>query len=220
MNCYFHPDQLAVAYCRTCGKPLCQMCQRTAEGTIFCPEHVPLSGTVAAPAKAERRDDSVSPGLAFILGLIPGVGAVYNRQYVKGLVHVVILGVLISITASDAAEGLRPLFGLLIALWFFYMPFEAYHTASARRRGESRDEFSSLLAAGSGICTSTAGPVALILLGVVFLLNTLGWLPMHVILRWWPVSLIAIGAYMLYCRIRVRFAQGQTSTKVQNDEQS
>jgi hypothetical protein len=83
--------------------------------------------------------------LAFILGLIPGVGAIYNGQYAKGLVHVIILGLLISIVSSDAAGGLEPLFGLMIALWFFYMAFEAYHTARKRLMGERVDEFSSLV---------------------------------------------------------------------------
>ena len=31
----------------------------------------------------------ISPGLAFFLGWIPGVGAIYNGQYAKGLVHAV-----------------------------------------------------------------------------------------------------------------------------------
>ncbi len=66
-----------------------------------------------------------SPGLAFLLGLIPGVGAIYNGQYAKGLIHVVILGLLISIMGSNAAGDLGPLFGMLIALWFPYMAFEA-----------------------------------------------------------------------------------------------
>jgi len=40
----------------------------------------------------------VSPGLAFFLGWIPGVGAIYNGQYAKGLVHAVLWGVLVSLT--------------------------------------------------------------------------------------------------------------------------
>jgi len=32
----------------------------------------------------------VSPGLALFLGLIPGVGAIYNGQYAKGMVHAII----------------------------------------------------------------------------------------------------------------------------------
>ena len=42
----------------------------------------------------------VSPGLAFVLGLIPGVGAIYNGQYAKGLVHVIIIGLIISMLSN------------------------------------------------------------------------------------------------------------------------
>ena len=69
------------------------------------------------------------------LGLIPGVGAIYNGQYAKGLIHAIILGLLISIMSAGAAGGLEPLIGMVTALWFFYMAFEAYHTAARRLRG-------------------------------------------------------------------------------------
>jgi len=36
MNCAQHTDTAAVAYCRTCGKALCESCKRDVQGTIFC----------------------------------------------------------------------------------------------------------------------------------------------------------------------------------------
>ena len=39
-----------------------------------------------------------NPTAAAVLGLIPGVGAMYNGQFFKGLIHVVIFAVLVSIT--------------------------------------------------------------------------------------------------------------------------
>ena len=36
MNCATHSNIQAVAYCRTCGKPLCAACTRDVRGTIFC----------------------------------------------------------------------------------------------------------------------------------------------------------------------------------------
>ena len=36
MNCANHPDIPAVAYCRTCGKPLCANCTRSVQGVIYC----------------------------------------------------------------------------------------------------------------------------------------------------------------------------------------
>src|SRR5438552_173208 len=136
MNCANHPEAVATAYCRTCGKPLCQECQRTSLGAIVCQEHYvpqaaatpeppPAYSPYTAPYTAPPPGSAPSPGLAFILGLIPGVGAIYNGQYAKGLIHVVILGTLISILNSGAASGLEPLFGMLTGLWVIYMPFEA-----------------------------------------------------------------------------------------------
>jgi hypothetical protein len=54
----------------------------------------------------------------------------YNGQFFKGLIHVVIFAVLISITDHYA------IFGLFIAAWIFYQSFEAFHTAKARRDGQ------------------------------------------------------------------------------------
>ena len=75
------------------------------------------------------------------------MGAVYNGQYAKGLLHVVIFGSIISILSSGAAQGFVPLFGLMIPTFVFYMAFEAYHTAKKRRDGEMVDEFSGLVRA-------------------------------------------------------------------------
>jgi hypothetical protein len=143
----------------------------------------------------------VSPGLAFILGMIPGVGAVYNGQYAKGLVHVVILGVLISILANDAAHGFEAVFGLLIACFFFYMAFEAYHTAKKRRQGELVEEFSGLASFRGRRSRFPAAPILLIAFGVLFLLDNLDLLKIGKLVRYWPALLIMLGLYMLYERI-------------------
>ena len=212
MNCANHPETAAVAYCRTCGKPLCQICQRPAQGTVFCQEHEPAAGPASSPYAAPPpaspyvspytlTPGAPSPGLAFVLGLIPGVGAIYNGQYAKGLMHVICLGLLISIMSSGAAHNMEPLIGLMIPLLFFYMAFEAYHTASKRLRGEAVDEFSGLFPVGrrSGL---PLGPIVLIVLGVIFLLDTTEIVRLYQIVRYWPVFLILFGCYLLYLRLR------------------
>jgi len=145
---------------------------------------------------------SASPGLAFLLGLIPGVGAIYNGQYVKGLIHVVVFGVLISIVSSgEASGGLEPLFGMMIATWIFYMAFEAYHTAKKRQLGQAVEEFSSLISLRNPQSRFPVGPAILIAVGVLFLANNLGLLRFGDVLRYWPIALIGLGVYMLYERI-------------------
>src|ERR1700680_4470008 len=135
MNCLNHPDIPAVAFCRSCGKPLCEECKRPVQGTVFCAEHapaatVPFAAAQAPPAPGSRpvADPGVSPPLAFVLGLIiPGVGAIYNGQYAKGLVHAIIFGLLVSVLSSGSATGLEVLFSVLLTAWVFYMGMEAYH---------------------------------------------------------------------------------------------
>ena len=73
---------------------------------------------------------SPNPSVAAVLGLIPGVGAMYNGQYFKGLIHVVIFVVIISITTHFG------LFGFFIPAWIIYQAFEAFHTAKAIRDGQ------------------------------------------------------------------------------------
>jgi hypothetical protein len=223
MNCQNHPDVPASAYCRSCGKPLCDDCKRPALGTVYCDEHLPAPATAVPPPPVTAGPPSpppgasvvycdCSPGLAFLLGVIPGVGAIYNGQYAKGLVHAVITGVLISIMEAGAG-GMEPLMGMLLAAWFFYMPFEAYHTARKRRLGEPVDEFSSILKVGSSSRFPTAA-VLLIALGVLLLLNTLELLSFRYVARYWPVILIAAGAYMLYGRLT-----GEAAREVRHERQ-
>jgi hypothetical protein len=70
-----------------------------------------------------------------MLGLIPGVGAMYNGQFVKGFVHVVVFAVLVSIT-SEFHSPVDTFFGIFVAAWIFYQSFEAYYTAKAIRDGQ------------------------------------------------------------------------------------
>ncbi len=219
MNCYQHPEAPATAYCRSCGRPLCAVCQRPAEGTVFCPEHAPVAaGGYAGQADPGAFDSAnpyvgsatppnqtgirTSPVWAFILGWIPGVGAIYNGQYIKGLVHAVIFGLIVSILDSTHDGGPAPLFGIMLAAFIFYMAFEAYHTAKKRRMGIPLTEWSSLAASQSRFPSRTpAGPILLIALGVFFLLDTLHLIAFRDIVRFWPLLLIIAGAAMLYSRV-------------------
>jgi TM2 domain-containing membrane protein YozV len=130
MDCVNHSGVNAAAYCQNCGKALCSACVRnTPVGQVFCePCWTAWQGTqrpfVPPPPGVP------SPGLAALLGLIPGVGAMYNGQFIKGLIHVAIFAVLVS------AAHVYGVFGLFIAGWVFYQVFEAYYTAKARRDGD------------------------------------------------------------------------------------
>ena len=146
MNCAIHTDQPATAYCRTCGKALCSSCQRTVNGVVYCEPCLAarLQDPVAAAQQQPRPNSQVileqglgiknvrNPNavLAAILAIIPGVGAMYNGQFLKGLIYAGIYALLIAMTAQG-----NGLFGMAIAAFFFYMIFDAYHSAKAIAAG-------------------------------------------------------------------------------------
>ncbi|MFM2124043.1 MAG: hypothetical protein RL328_494 [Acidobacteriota bacterium] len=202
------PEIKIVGYCRTCGVGLDEANVRMAGGTIYCAEHVPAATTPPPPpppqaeyspytAPAPPPTGEGSPGVAFILGMIPGVGAIYNGQYGKGIVHVIILALLF-MAADNSGGGSTPLFVLLIPGFWFYMAFEAYHTARRRQQGLPIDEFSGLSVNQSKFPVAA---VLLIVFGVIFLLDNLGLFELRQVLKFWPVGMIALGVYLLYARM-------------------
>jgi len=163
MNCATHSDLAAVAFCRTCGKPLCQTCTRDVRGVIYCESCLAarLDGTVAAPAAGftpvqvppqtgyqqfmdQGLGVKVQPGPAsgpnpavagILAGFFPfGVGAVYCSQYAKGLAHLLIFALLIF--ATDHAGNWGWVFGISIAFFYVYQIIDAVRTAKAMQAGE------------------------------------------------------------------------------------
>src|SRR6202045_2532320 len=164
MNCATHPEIAAVAFCRTCGKPLCANCTRDVRGVVYCEPCLAarLEGTVPpaafVPPQAPQTPPQtgyqqfmdqglgvkVRPGPAsgpnpvvagILAGFFPfGVGAVYCAQYAKGLAHLLIFGLLIF--ASDHAGNLDALFGFGIAFFYVYQIIDAVRTARALQEGQ------------------------------------------------------------------------------------
>lgn len=204
-------------YCRTCGKALSEE-ERAIPNTIYCADCAPAAAAAQpsaeppppprpqsplhyTPPPGPANNSGVSPGLAFLLGLLPGVGAIYNAQYAKGLIHVFIFGLMISIANIEGGNSdLQPIFVMMTMGFYIYMPFEAYHTARRRMTGEIVDEFSSILPLRAGTGFPVA-PVLLIATGVIFLLHNLEIIRIGQLLRYWPLFLIGLGSYMLWVRL-------------------
>ena len=129
MDCVNHSGVTASAYCQNCGKALCAGCVRNAAGgQILCDTCIGAWQNFQRPFVAPP--SGPNPSTAGVLGLIPGVGAMYNGQFFKGLIHVLIFAVLVSIAEYHG------LFGIFIAAWCMYQSFEAFHTAKALRDGQ------------------------------------------------------------------------------------
>jgi TM2 domain-containing membrane protein YozV len=129
MDCVNHTGVSATAFCQNCGKALCAQCVRTAPGgQVLCEPCFTAWQTFQQPF-VPASTGMPNPGAAAVLGLIPGVGAMYNGQFFKGLIHVVIFAVLISMAHISG------IFGIFIPAWILYQSFEAFHTAKALRDG-------------------------------------------------------------------------------------
>ena len=130
MDCVNHKDTNATAYCQNCGKALCVNCVRNASGgQILCEPCWTTWQNFQQPFAGVPMSGDPNPSAAAALWLIPGVGAMYNGQFFKGFIHVVIFAILIGITEN------YPLCGLFIGFWVLYQSFEAFQTAKAMRDG-------------------------------------------------------------------------------------
>jgi len=215
MNCAIHTQTPAVAFCRTCGKPLCAVCKRDVRGVVFCEDCLanrvegaipgatavpPVAG--AQPVGAQPIDPNApNPAVAMILGFIPGVGAMYAGEFTKGVLHVLVFASLI--WAVSTLNGFEPFFGMAIAFWYFYMVVDSYRTAKAKQLGQPVPDpfgFSSWqpkspIAVDQRREQFPTAAVLLIGLGVLFLVGNV--FDMRMVGRLWPLLLIYFGVVRL-----------------------
>jgi LiaI-LiaF-like transmembrane region/B-box zinc finger len=227
MKCAVHTDVDATGYCRNCGKPMCPACARPVHGVLYCEDCLAAITGQAAPAPAyapppaaapqlsanayapppptvampvARPAGQSSPAAAFILAFIfPGLGAIYNRQYNKGLIHIAIFASIILGLSSDLDGGFKAMLGILLGGFIFYTAFEAMQTAQAKNRGEIPPD-----PLESWSKDRPIGAIILIGLGVLFLLDNFHIFDFIRIGRLWPLILIGVGLYMFRNKLGVR----------------
>jgi Domain of unknown function (DUF5668)/B-box zinc finger len=138
-----------------------------------------------------------SPALAFVLGLcVPGLGAIYNGEYNKALIQIVVFAAMIVGLSSDLGGGADTALGLLLAGFVFYMAFDSMRTAKNKLMGVSTVD-----PLENWSKDRPVGPIILIGVGVLFLLNNFSWFPFYRIERFWPLILIGVGVMMFRNRL-------------------
>lgn len=135
-----------------------------------------------------------SPGLAAILALIPGVGAIYNGQIFKALMYILIFGGLITMQEKTGAQ---PIPAFLLTGFYIFMIFEAYRTAKAINKralySEAEEEFEEIEMKKGSIFWGAF----LVFLGVVFILGNYDIVPYSTLIDYWPVLLIILGVKLV-----------------------
>jgi hypothetical protein len=161
------------------------------------PENAPSPEVFTPPPIPPRRQGYpyCPPVVSLLLGFIPGVGAICNGEYFKAFLQVLVFGSLISLSNSSEVADLGPIFEILTAAVYFYMPFEAYHIAKKRN----------LAVQGITVVTPFErirfpdlwiGSLAVVA-GAIFLINEFVAGTLGFVLRGWPLILIGIGVYNL-----------------------
>jgi len=131
--------------------------------------------------------------LAALLAVLPGMGAVYNRQNIKAVVHFVSIIGLFELASLKVAAGVFALAGLVV---YLYSIIDAYRTAMSIARGESpavdEERFKRSL-----IKRAPLIGIMLIAAGLLLVVQILRPFAFITLARLFPVALIILGGYLL-----------------------
>jgi len=218
MNCAVHPDKEASWYCRNCGKPMCEDCSRKIRDIVYCedclaqvmglpapqpaapagiPGAAPLAPSAYSASAPAARPSHPNPVLAFILGFVPGLGAIYNGEYNKAIVHILIFaGIIVGITGAFG-EGIEGFWIVSLIVFNFYMAIDALRVAKAKQSGQALQD-----PLANWTQNRALGPYILIGIGGLFLMRNFGIFDFFEVRRiFWPIVLIGIGFLMLRNRV-------------------
>jgi hypothetical protein len=197
MKCAQHPEIEATGFCRQCGKALCPECTRDVRGALYCESCLAALVATSQPAAVATKSSGPHPATALALGFIPGLGAVYNGEYIKGLIHVLAFAGIIAALTADLPVALYVILGIGLGCFYLYMPLEAYRTAKARRGEEVHTP--GLAAAEAN---KPVGAIILIVLGALFLLANFHLLERDWFAKAWPAALIIVGVWIMVDRMK------------------
>jgi hypothetical protein len=199
MYCSYHAKNPATGQCNQCGRALCQACDHRIRGFPFCQDCI-VAGVESLRYQQSRLTDGqviqrkTSPFVATLLSLfVPGLGAAYNGQTSKAIVHFAIFASFFQMAV--VTDGVL-FFVLGVAGTWLFAAVDACRTAQLMRAGlapEAEEDAISRQLYGNPL----AWGITLVVLGAMFLSHTLLGVqfPMRKAL---PVALVVLGAYILF----------------------
>lgn len=188
MKCAYHPVTDAVNQCLACSRSLCSTCAHQIRGSVYCEECIVHGAEWAAAVRHLRPPKDIAKRAALIAS-IPGMGAVYNNQYFKALIFLIIF------FSLAAAGDISPLFIFAALIFYVFMIFDAYRTAESLQR--ERVEGGTPSAHRSVDMNSPIWGGMLIALGLLLMLS-------HYInfaevaRKLWPLVIILFGLFLVY----------------------
>jgi hypothetical protein len=194
MNCSYHPTVEQIDFCSVCTRPLCGECSHRIKGRTYCQDCL-VRGAEWAGTVKDLRVPADAPKRAALCSIIPGIGAVYNGEYVKALTYFAVFAALAMM--GDQVHGV---FGFGAVVFLIFTMFDSYRTAElhSRLRLEGREPATAV----AGDRSNMAWGVFLVALGVVFLLQNV--IPDRFLDRLWPLVFILLGGYLIYRTLQDR----------------
>lgn len=195
MKCSYHPTNLASSRCSACDRSLCPACDHRIKGYPYCQDCIVAGVELLRKntgGQLQPNAEGKSPIFALLLGLIPGLGAAYNGQPVKALVHFVVTAGLW--TLADVFHSTLEVTCALASLAVYvFSLYDAFRSAQRQRHGANLHEEDEQLRQFMRARTNLWGGLlvgigALTTLHIIFPVQTS---------RFWPLLLVVAGIYLL-----------------------
>lgn len=172
------------------------------------PHPTPLPPRAAEPAAA-RAPLAKNPLLAAFLALFPGIGHIYNGLYLRGILFFLMAASLIQI----AGRGGEEVAGFAVGFVWLFNVLDAYRQATLINYGLAQDlglldrprrprPFHEALAAG----------LLFFLIGLVALLERFFVIDFDLVFGFWPVVLMALGAWLVWVAISDRKRERESAS--------
>src|SRR5258705_1445343 len=205
MTCSYHTKNPATVQCSQCARALCPACDHRIRGFPFCQECI-VAGVELLRYQQTRTSDShvirrqSSPFIAtFLSFFVPGLGAAYNGQTSKAIVHFAIFASFFQMAV--VTDGVTFFVLGVVGTWLF-AAVDACRTAQLMRAGLAPDAEEDAIARqlyGNPL----AWGVTLVTLGLAFVSHTLLGVQFPV-RRTLPVVLVILGSYILFDYLKRR----------------
>ena len=195
MKCSYHPAAEAQESCSACKKPLCNECAHKIKGKAYCQDCL-IEGAEWASTIKGLKLPSDAPRRAALCAIIPGLGAVYNSEYLKAVTYFAVWAAL-----SLMGARVSGVFGFGAFVFVLFTMFDAYRSAETRIRmqllpaPETSRQDKAVIGWG----------VFLIVLGLFFLLENV--IPFHFLNKLWPLVFVLLGGYLVYYALQQRNSQ-------------
>jgi hypothetical protein len=151
---------------------------------------------------------------------MPGLGQVYVGYYRRGFTNLIVIASVITLLTFRETRAVTPLFALFLAFFWLYNVIDAVRIAGLYNdavAGFGPEDLRRELVL-TGERGSMGGGIALVAVGILFLLHTLFDVPLDWLRDWWPVIPIGFGIYLLWRGIQDRRAKDRGSMERRPEE--